>query len=572
MITNTIKKIITDALRALGIDDPQIHLEHPTELSHGDYATNVAMRYAKELDMNPRALAESILEKISKNLPNTITSVDIAGPGFINFHLSDDFFKQSLAEILDKKDHFGKIKYLLGKKVMTEFTDPNPFKLLHIGHVMSNTIGESLSRLCVFSGADVRWSNYQGDVGMHVAKAIWGIVDLGGREHIAEDASLKEKVSFLGKAYAHGATKYKAEEHVEEMKSLNKAIYERSDEDTNKLYDWGRSISLEYFEVQYKRLGTYHNLEEDMAFHFYNFESQVAAFGTQVVRDGLRDGIFIESERAIIFEGEKYGLHNRVFINSLGLPTYEAKELGLAKVKYDQFPYDMSIIITANEINEYFKVLLKAMSLTFPELAAKTTHIGHGMMKLTTGKMSSRTGDVIVAEDLLDGMEERVLDHMEGREGGDKLVSSVAIAAVKFAILKQDTRKDIVFDPETSLSFEGDSGPYLQYTHARCRSIIAKAGELNQDPSIPREIINIDHLLYRFPEVIELATREYAPHHVANYLLELSRAFNSWYGNIQIIVDGDEPGTAARVQLVQAVATTIKNGLWVLGIDAPEKM
>lgn len=573
-INETIKNLITQSLGSLGLDIPEaIHLEHPADLSHGDFATNVAMVLAKKAGKNPRALADEIVAVCNKDLPKEVSGVEVAGPGFINFSLSNSFLQNSIQEILESKDNFGKNDYFTGKKIITEFTDPNPFKLLHIGHVMSNAIGESLSRILQFSGGDVRWSNYQGDVGMHVAKAIWGILDLGGREHLSPEAGLTEKIIFLGKAYAHGATAYKNEHSVDEMKDLNKKIYERSDESLNELYDWGRELSLEYFETQYKRLGTNHNTAEGKAFHIYNFESQVADFGIETVRAGAEQGIFEESEGAVVFDGEKYGLHKRVFINSLGLATYEAKELGLAKVKYDQFPYDASYIITGNEINEYFKVLLKAMSLMFPELAQKTIHIGHGMMKLTTGKMSSRTGDVIAAEDLLDGMEEKVRERMGGTPD-PKLVSQIAIAAVKFGILKQDTTKDIVFDPETSLSFEGDSGPYLQYTHARIHSILDKAKEQGFVPETSNSTETIGDLekhLYRFPEVVESALHEKAPHHIGQYLLEIAHVFNSWYAQTKIL-DTENPDMKYNLALAQSVATVIKNGLWLLGIEAPEEM
>jgi len=203
----------------------------------------------------------------------------------------------------------------------------------------------------------------------------------------------------------------------------------------------------------------------------------------------------------------------------------------------------------------------------------KTVHLTHGRMQFKGKKMSSRLGNVPLAIDMLDTVREEVLERLTDEQKKDEtLIDQIAIGALKFAIIRVQAGKNINFDPDTSLSFEGDSGPYLQYTHARCRSIIAKAGVETIEPSLGQPVNDVDRLLYRFPEVITQAVTEYAPHHVANYLLELARAFNSWYGNNQIIVAGDESGTAARVQLVQAVATTVKNGLWVLGIDAPEKM
>lgn len=574
-ITQKIKGLVEKALTDLNIShDVTIHLEHPGELVHGDFATNIAMVLAQKEGKNPRELAEQIVETICEYNHDDIDTVEVAGPGFINFKLSGNFFGQEIKKILEQGGDYGKNDRLKGQKIITEFTDPNPFKLFHIGHLMSNTIGESLTRLFQFSGAEVKWANYQGDVGMHVAKAIWGMQELGGIDEIKQ-ANLKDQVAFMGRAYAHGAKTYKDGIAVEIMQQLNKAIYDRSDENVNALYDWGRQVSLDYFEIQYRRLGTYHNPENNKSFHYYFFESEVGSVGKEKVLEFLKKGVFEESDGAVIFPGEKYRLHNRVFINSLGLPTYEAKELGLSKIKYDTYPYDQSFIITANEIDEYFKVLLKAMSFVFPELAEKTNHISHGMLKLTTGKMSSRTGDVIVAEELLDGIEELAREKTIDRETTSETVSQIAVAAIKFAILKQDTGKDIIFDPEQSLSFEGDSGPYLQYTYARCRSILEKASIQNLEPVTQKpeqwETTNLEKYLYRFPGVFDRASQDYAPHVVANYAIELARVFNSWYGQGKI-VDTENSDSGYKLALTQATAQIIHNALWLLGIEAPEQM
>ena len=246
---------------------------------------------------------------------------------------------------------------------------------------MSNAIGESLSRIFEFQGAKVKRVCYQGDVGIHVAKAIWGKME-------------NEKLNW-GQAYAYGAQMYDEDENArKETIELNKKIYARTDKNINKLYDAGKKESLKHFGKIYKKLKT--------KFDYFIFESEVGPIGKKIVEKGLKDKIFEKGENgAIIFKGEKYGLHTRVFINSEGLPTYEAKDLGLAEIKYKKYKYDQSFIITGNEVNEYFKVMLCAMDKINPDLAKKTKHIGHGMMRLPEGKMSSRTGNVITAETLI---------------------------------------------------------------------------------------------------------------------------------------------------------------------------
>lgn len=545
--------------------DLSIALEYPADESHGDYALTIAMKLAKQLGKNPREIAEAIIASLShhQGMQEFVQSMEVAGPGFINLRLHPSFFTKELSAI---NEEYGKNSELAGKKAIIEYTDPNPFKVLHIGHLMSNTIGESLSRILQWSGAEIKRANYQGDVGMHVAKTLWGLQSMG-LDQLPKDAALSEQVAYLGQAYAKGSTAYAdGELNVqEEIKKINKAVYEQSDENLNDLYAWGRQVSLDYFETQYQKLGT--------KFDYYFFESNVAKPGMELVQEFLKKGIFEESKGAIIFPGEKYDLHTRVFLNAEGLPTYEAKELGLAKVKYEQYPYDLSVVVTGNEINQYFQVLLKAMEFVYPELQKKTVHIGHGMLRLPEGKMSSRTGSVIAAEDLIKQAEERAKEK-ETKAKGD-ISTPVAIGAIKFSILSQSAGSDIIFDFEKSLSFEGDSGPYLQYTYARSQSILRKANEQGLTPSneLPDgwETQSVERLLLRFPEEVQKSLHHYSSHYIAMYLLQLARAYNSWYGNTKII-DPEDTATGYRLFLVQAIAQVMKNGLWLLGIEVVEEM
>lgn len=588
MIDQKVKAVIAQSLKNLDVVAKEIHLEHPEDLSYGDFSTNAALSLAKELQMNPRELAEKIKNELEKDLPEEISRIEIAGPGFINFYLSPEFFRRSLKEILAQKDNFGRNKNLLGQQAIVEYTDPNPFKEFHIGHLMSNAIGEAISRLVEWSGAETKRACYQGDVGLHVAKTIWGLLNPppgplpyqgGGKSgkpsldkgRVWEGFGVAE----LGQAYAAGAQAYEKDEQAKkEIEGVNKKIYERSDPEINQLYDEGRKISLEHFEEIYKKLGT--------KFDYYFFESESGKFGKEIVLEFLKKGIFEESENAIIFKGEKHDekLHTRVFVNKEGLPTYEAKELGLAKIKYDKYPYDLSIVITGNEVNDYFRVLLKAMEVVFPELSKKTKHLSHGMLRLPTGKMSSRTGVVITGESLLGDISVMVRQKIESSdrqiEDKDRLINDVAVAALKYSILRQSPGKDIIFDFEKSISFEGDSGPYLQYSYARAKSVLEKSDLSSQPPLLIKErgqggeVNNLEKLLYRFPEVVERSAREYAPNYLVTYLIELASAFNNFYARERILDAGEE--TPYRLALTEAFSIVLKNGLAILGIQAPEKM
>lgn len=562
-----ILKYVSEKLKKDGLFDfPEnfeFEVEYPEQSEFGDYSSNIAMRSAKFSGKGPREIADKIKEEILKNDKDRFfKKVEIAGPGFLNFYLSEKIFFENIKELLKEKENYGKNELFKNKKIVVEYTDPNPFKEFHIGHLMPNIIGESISRLLEFSGADIKRVCYQGDVGMHVAMAVYGMLN---QENIPEESdTLKEKAAFLGASYAFGAKAYKENEEVQkEIKEINKKIFEKSDKELNDIYNTGRQWSLDYFETLYKKLGT--------KFDEYFFESETGEFGKKVVEEFLEKGVFEKSEGAVIFPGEKYGLHTRVFISSEGLPTYEAKELGLAKIKYEKFGYDESIIVTGNEINEYFKVLLKTMSLVYPELAEKTKHIGHGMLRLPTGKMSSRTGDVITAENLIAQVSEKVRERSE--DSSDEDIEKISVAAIKYAILKQKIGKDIIFDLDRSISFEGDSGPYLLYSYVRTRAILRKAEDEDKSGSIdvfPTSVSELEKMLARFSEVVELASRENAPHYITSYLIELTQAFNSYYAKNKIVEDSES--SPYRIALTKAVSVVLENGLKLLGLRTVERM
>ncbi|MBI5139216.1 arginine--tRNA ligase [Candidatus Nomurabacteria bacterium] len=563
-----IRDLVKQALKNLGIEDVDFVVEHPEDLQNGDYSTNVAMVLAKNLKRNPKELAEEIQNEISKNLDEEIEKIDAKG-GFINFYLSRKFFAGSVEEILNNKK-FGKNHLLDNKKVMVEYTDPNPFKPFHIGHLMTNAIGESMARILEFSGATVSRANYQGDVGLHVAKAIYGLI----KNPELQDMSVPNNIQSLniGRAYALGSEAYVKNKH--EIDEINKKIYEKSDEKINEIYDWGFKVTMDAFQDIYEMLGT--------EFDFYFLESQMAGVGEKIVRENLGK-IFEESDGAIVFKGEKHDpkLHTRVFITSIGLSTYETKELGLTMEKFKVLPdMNLSIVVTATEQADYMKVVAKALFLIEPEYENKMKHITHGMMRFLEGKMSSRKGNVITGETLIEDTKILVSEKMKDRDFGndekEKIISDVAVSAIKYSILKQSTGGDIIYDFEKSISFEGDSGPYLQYSYARANSVLEKAKSENilPDPHMevaPLEVFEVEKLLYQFGEVVRRSAEEYEPHYIANYLIELARSYNSFYGN-NVIVDKSDKTSAYKVALTFAFSFVMKKGLNLLGIVAPERM
>jgi arginyl-tRNA synthetase len=544
-----IKKIIEKAISDNTVD---FSVEVPSDKKFGDYSTNVAFFLTKSTGMGSIEIAKEIQAKIKSDL---FSKVEIAEPGFINFYLSRDYFIDNLKNV---DENYGKGAELKNKKVVIDYTDPNPFKEFHIGHLMNNAIGESLSRIFEFEGAKVKRVCFQGDVGMHVAKAIWGKINM---PHWT-----------WGGAYAFGAGEYERNENAKkEIIELNKKIYERSDKEINKLYDEGKEVSLKSFDKIYEKL--------DTRFDDLIFESQVIESGKQIVKKGLKDGIFEKGDGgAIIFRGENYGLHTRVFINSEGLPTYEAKDLGLAELKYKKYKYDKSVVITANEQNSHFTVMLCALDKLDKKLAERTKHIGHGMLKLPEGKMSSRTGKVITGESLIKKVEELIKEKIRDRDLSEKekqkIIEKVAVGAIKYSILKQSIGSDIIYDFDKSISFEGDSGPYLQYSYTRSESILRKAKEEKIKASfkkVPAEITQLEKMISYFPETVLKAGKNYEPHFLVLYLTELAAIFNSYYVKNKIVDKSDE-FSPYKIALTNAFTITMKNGMWLLGIKTLDKM
>jgi arginyl-tRNA synthetase len=519
---------IQKAVREVVGGEGSFVVERPANPAFGDYAVFVGMEKAAE-----------VAEHMKKELGDEVAKVDIAGAGFVNITLS----RAAVNFLIDEADaqgtEWGKNNDNENKRIIAEYTDPNPFKEFHIGHLMSNAIGESIARLFEASGAEVSRANYQGDVGLHVAKAIWG--------------KQQQKESSWGEAYVFGSKQY--EEHKDEIDALNKVIYEKSDPTVNALYDEGRAESLEHFEDMYRVLGT--------KFVYYFFESEVGPIGLDIVKK--HPEIFEESEGAVVFKGEPYGLHTRVFINSRGLPTYEAKELGLVEAKKRRGNFDIFLTITANEISGYFKVVRKVAEMIFPDLESKILVRFHGLLKLTTGKMSSREGNVITAAQFI----EDIIKKASEKNPDPLIAEQVAIGAIKYMILRQAPGSDIIFDEEKSLSLNGDSGPYLQYALVRAKKILMYAAGEGNGTDVPAEPYPIERIILHFPEVVARATRELAPNLLVNYLIELAAAWNSFYATEQILGSSEE---AYKQRVARAFANTMSNGFTLLGIPAPEKM
>lgn len=558
-ILEDLKKVTGD----LGYPTDDIVLSIPKNSAFGDYATNMALQIAKlesaKGKQSPTEIANKIMDRLQVTgySKNYLEKIQVAGGGFINFYIKDhELLKQTDdADVLQKSAN--------PRKVFIEYGHVNPLKEIHIGHLRTFILGESLSRIYEALGDEVFRGNYQGDIGLHIAKAIWGIKELGLP---SKELSLEEKAKFLGQAYAHGSKAYEGDPSYKKIiDQINTDLYNKNPE-LEETYRLARSWSLEYFEPVYALLG----IKYDRCF----FESEVFEAGKQIIMKNLGK-VFEQSDGAIIFPGEKYGLHNRVFITQAGNPTYEGKEMGLAQAEYDTFNFDKAVHVVASEQEGYFQVTFKAIELTFPYLAGKEHHLSYGLVDLKEGKMSSRTGNVVTVDDLYRITSEKVREVIkEDRLHIDQeIVRAVALGAIKFSYLKFSPRPNMVFDLAESVSLDGDSGPYLQYTYARIQSVLAKAGqdigrEYGDIVPGPEERTILRYLLY-FQETVEQSAASMHPNLLASYLVDLARFYNLFYQANRIIGSEKED---LRLKLSVEVGKVLKKGLYLLGIEAPEKM
>lgn len=561
-IAETIKQSIQKALESLNISDVSFVVEHPSDLSHGDYATNVALAASKSTQKNPREVAEMIVGEIkTQNIPE-ISDISIAGPGFINFTLAPEFFNQSVLEILNHEKDFGNVSVHAGKKILVEHSSPNLFKPFHIGHMMNNAIGESLVRLMQSSGADVTTMSFPSDISLGIAKAIFVILEKYGSDFKPTE------ISVLGDAYVEGTKRYDEDESIHgRVKEIADNLYGNISSPELDVFNICKEFNIKYFEYIVGKLGSH--------FGSYIYESESGEVGKKIVLENT-PVIFTESEGAIVYipDESKKNLNTSVFINSQGNPTYDAKDLGLLSMKFEKHHPDLSVFVTDHEQIPHFNIVLDAAEKINSEWKEKSIHVPHGRMSFKGQKMSSRLGGVPLAAEMINAVSEEVAEASTGRDIDEKTKSDIAIAAIKFSILRAKPGMNINFDPETSLSFEGDSGPYLQYTHARIQTLIEKAKEQGIIAELQSgiEISDLEKIMYRFPEVVELAITEYAPNYIVTYLLEVARSFNSFYGSNKIIDTDNKEISAHRIAIARSAQIIIKNGLWMLGINAPDKM
>lgn len=556
LLLNAVQKVQPDFTDEIQLSVPQ--------LQFGDFSSNVALILGKKLKRNPLEVAEEIKSKIKSD--DSVESIQVLKPGFINIWLSKEVLIEPLEQAVKNLFSVQPFHYGKEKKVLVEFAHPNTHKLFHIGHLRNISTGESVCRLLTATGNTVVRTNYQGDVGMHIAKCLYGIkqrIKKDGSD-MFEKLSLQEKIQLLGKGYSEGQTAYEEDENAKlEIIEINKQIYTQ-DPKIKDLWITTRTWSIEYFEEMYKRLSTH--------FDRCYFESEVHEQGLKTAYELLEKGILEKSQGAVVFNGEKYGMDTRVFINSVGFPTYEGKELGLAPKEFSDFgKLDKAIHVVTPEQTSFFKITFKVEELWNKELfGGKQHHLAYEWVKLKDGKMSSRTGNVVEASWLIDEIKKKILEKFEN---AGEIVETLAVAAVKYSFLKNATNSIISFDIDESISIEGNSAPYILYTNVRTQSILSK--ETENSGNYPKEITpdekQMMRLIYQYTDKVHKAASTLSPNVLASSLYELCREYNVFYQKNPIL-KADTDQKYIRLMITKAVGNIISHGLGLLGIKTVKKM
>ncbi len=564
MIKDKLKDALKNALKKFGVGEEEINIESPTNANFGDYATSIALKLTKKLKKNPLEIAKEIVKNLPKD--DAIEKVEIIKPGFINFWLSSSYLTSNLEQMAKGKFVFPELHLGKHKKIMIEYAHPNTHKLFHIGHLRNISSGEALCRILNAVENTVIRANYQGDVGLHIAKCLYQIKDQQSK--IKKLKTLHEKIKFLGESYAAGNKTYETDQNAKkEIIKVNQMIYQQHGE-ILPLWKETRQWSLDYFDQIYKRVYTKYD-------RFY-FESELPKRGIELIRDAVKKEVLEKSEGAVIFQGKPFGLDTRVFLNAIGIPTYEGKELALAEKEFSEFgEIDKCIHVVGPEQSSFFKVTFKVEELLEPKrYKDKQMHLIGGWVRLKHGKMSSRSGVVVEGLWLIDEAKKRILKSFKCDQ---ETAETLAVAAAKYSFLKNNISADIAFDFDESISLEGNSGPYLLYTFVRTQSVLNKTPKVNtmSVQSINRlynqEEKEILKTLNQFPEVINKSAENLSPNLIANYLFDLAQKYNLFYQKHQIL-RADKIKRNFRLLLTKATGQVIKNGLYLLGIKTVEKM
>jgi arginyl-tRNA synthetase len=525
---------------------------------------------AKQMKKSPAEVAKEMGQEIKP--AGVVEKIVSAGP-YLNFFLTKEkIITIVLGQILKEKKKYGESKILKKEKIMIEYVSPNANKPLHLGHLRNGLVGEAVANLLAAVGAKVVRTSLVNDRGAHICKSMIAYEHWGD-----EKTPTSEKIKgdhFVGNFYVLFAEKIA--ENKELQDEVRKMLEQWEEGDKKVLALWKKMTSwvLKGFEQTYKRVG--------IKFDKIYFESKIYKEGRKMILDGLKQGKFVKDQTGAVLAKFGAGLPDKVLLRADGTALYVTQDLYLAKLKFDEYKLTRSIYCVGSEQELYLKQLFKILEILGYKWAKNLYHLSHGMIYLPEGKMKSRAGTVVDADEFMDKLEDYAAEEIKSRHDflSEKKTAGraaeIAFAALKYFILQVDPRTDMHFDPKKSLSFSGRTGPYLEYSHARICSIIRKAkiktaGKIDFGRLGEKWERDLVLHLAKFPEILEKAARGYNPAILADYLYYLAKTFSDFYRDVQVIKTDPET-RKARVALVHAVKIVLAKGLNLLGISAPEAM
>lgn len=596
-----ISQKLAEAVKALynAVPDSKLLQPQATKKEFDGDLTIVTFPLLRVSKKSPEVTAEEIGNWLKTNCP-WIKSYNVI-KGFLNIKFSDAFWLKEFADIYATKD-FGQLPPT-GKTVMVEFSSPNTNKPLHLGHIRNNLLGWSVSKLMEANGNKVVKTNIVNDRGIHICKSMiaWKREANGatpsstgikgdhfvGNYYVAFNNILKKQAEDIlskGIPCSDSDQEKERQKEAEREAPIQKEAqemlrkWEAGDKDIVELWKTMNGWVYKGFDETYRRLG--------INFDIIYYESDTYKLGKKLVMDGLEKGIFEKHPDGSVWCNlEKDGLDQKLLLRGDGTSVYMTQDLGTAEERFDKYHFDQMIYVVGDEQNYHFQVLkliLKKLGFGWSD---SIYHMSYGMVELPEGKMKSREGTVVDADDLIDEMfntakeNSQELGKLEGlsKEEQNKLFEMLGLGALKYFIIKVDPRKTMLFNPKESIDFNGNTGPFIQYTHARIKSILRKAGEMNYAPDVkagsllPKEI-ELIKLLNSFPVKIKEAGDQKSPAVVANYCYDLAKEFNQYYHDCSILKEENQSVRAERLAIASEIAKVLVKGMGILGIELPERM
>ena len=560
---------ITEILHAAGIKEPK--LEVPANTTFGDFAFP-CFSLAKEWKKAPQEIAKELVHKLKPT--KWVSAIAAHGP-YVNFVLNKTKVAEEVLVLVRKQKHkYGTNKEGKGKKVMIEFSSPNTNKPMHLGHVRNNALGRAISNLFAANGYKVLRANLINDRGVHICKAMLAY-ERWAKGQTPEKAG-KKGDHFIGDLYVKFSQEAGKNPELETEALALLYKWEAGEKKTIALWKKMRKWCLDGFKQTYK--------EMDIDFDKYYYESEIWKGGKELVEEGLKKGVFVrEPDGAVKAVLQPHGIPDKIIVRKEGTTLYVTQDMYLAKLRFEQHKLDQLIYVVASEQDLHFQQLFKILDLLGYEWAGKCHHFSYGLVSLPSGVLKSRTGQVVDADDIMREMQHLAQEeiHQRAKDLPEQEVAKrskiVGLGALTFHMLKIDPVKELFYDPKESIKFEGETGPYVQYTHARICSIFEKHGKGVGQLKNPALLTHANEqkiitLLADYPAVVSASALRYDVYSLAQYLMMLATAMNSFYTSCPVLNAETPELRDARLALLDGVRQVIKNGLNLLGIDAPERM